>query len=143
MQLADVGGTAADTCCCCRLKLVSVLLNPETGPVLREQDPATRQHLLGSLSEFQQERRATAARTSQPRQPAPAPAQTSVPSAPPFDSYQADADSSSHSGFGQRTVSGDYAAHRTALHQPQSAPSIGQLPQPSAPLLPQLEQVSH
>ena len=63
-----------------RVKLVSVLLNPDSGPVLAEEDPSARRTLLGSLNAFQQERQATTARTSQPRDPAP------MPSAPPMPS---------------------------------------------------------
>ena len=50
----------------CRLKLVSVLLSPETGPVVQEQAGSSdrRRDLLNALAAFQGERRASHARTS-------------------------------------------------------------------------------
>lgn len=63
-----------------------MLLNPETGPVLRDSDPHPRQRLLASLSTMQQEtmqqERRVTQRTSEPHRPAPAQIHE-VPSAPP------------------------------------------------------------
>ncbi|KAK9799801.1 hypothetical protein WJX73_010935 [Symbiochloris irregularis] len=54
-----------------RLKLVSVLLSPERGPIIEECSPSNRQSLLDTLTTYQRARRAANARTSQPRNPIP------------------------------------------------------------------------
>ena len=89
-----------------RLKLVAVMLSPETGPgpgpEVQSCSADTQKSLLGSLAAFQQDRRQAHARTSEARDPGPVPQPSAVTPENRPSSSSAAAASASHSSIPAR-----------------------------------------